>query len=124
MTVLVVILSIKCVYKRLTVRVLESATLLNLIVLSAGTLFKWKSTKSRLMLLIVSLGFAFAQFCVIIVWSLIKLCFSAGWRCRWKQNYDVIDENINDDIIHERIEDSELEPLITHTRSYAPKATY
>ena len=67
MTVLVVILSIKRVYKRLTVRVLESATLLNLTDLSAGTLYKWESTKLRSTLLIVSLGFAFAQFCVIIV---------------------------------------------------------
>ena len=124
---LVITLSVKTVYKHMTVRVLESATLLNLIVLSAGTLYKWESTKSRSMLLIVSIGITFAQFCVIVVWNLIKPRFSAGWRCRQKQTDDVmIDKNINDDIIHERIEDPELEPLITHARrNYdEPKATY
>ena len=83
-------------------------------ILSAGTLYKWESTKSKATLLEVSLGFSFAQFCVIVVWSLIKPCFSAGWRCRQKQTDDVIEENIDDDIIHERDEDAELEPLITH----------
>ena len=123
---LVITLSVKTVYKRMTVRVLESATLLNLIVLSAGTLYEWESTKSRSMLLIVSIGITFAQFCVIVVWSLIKPYFSAGWRCRQKQTDDVIDENSDDDIAHERIEDPELESLITHARRSinAPKATY
>ena len=123
---LVITLSVKTVYKRMTVRVLESATLLNLIVLSAGTLYEWESTKSRSMLLIVSIGITFAQFCIIVVWSLIKPCFSAGWRCRQKQTDDVIDENSDDDIAHERIQDPELEPLITHARRSinAPKATY
>ena len=106
--------SVKNVYKRMTVRVLESATLLNLIVLSAGTLYKWESTKSKATLLEVSLGFFFAQFCVIVVWSLIKPCFSAGWRCRQKQTDDVIDKNCDNDIIHERGEDVELKSLITH----------
>ena len=119
-------ISVKHVYKRMTVRVLESATLLNLIVWSAGTLYKWESTKSKATLLEVSLGFSFAQFCVVVVWSLIKPCFSAGWRCRQKQTDDVIDENSDDDIAHERIEDPELESLITHARRSinAPKATY
>ena len=119
-------ISVKHVYKRMTVRVLESATLLNLIVLSAGTLYKWESAKSKATLLEVSLGFSLAQFCVIVVWSLIKPCFSTGWRCRQKQTDDVIDENSDDDIAHERIEDPELESLITHARRSinAPKATY
>ena len=110
----------------MTVRVLESVTLLNLIVLSAGTLYKWEYTKSKTTLLEVSLGITFVQFCVIVVWSLIKPCFSAGWRHRQKQTNDVIDENIDEDITHERIEDPELEPLITHARSnhYASKSTY
>ena len=60
----------------------------------------------------VSIGINFAQFCVIVVWSLIKPCFSAGWRCRRNQGHDVIDD---DDIAHELIEDPELEPLINDT---------
>ena len=110
------LISIKNVYKRVDVRVLESATLLNLIILSAGTLYRWESTESRSKLLMVSIGITFAQFCVIVVWSLIKSRLNAGWRCRRNQGHDVIDEIINDDdIAHERIEDPELEPLINDT---------
>ena len=105
-------MSVKYVYKRMNVRVLESATLLNLIILSAGTLYRWKS---RSKLLLVSTGITFGQFCVIIVWSLIKPCLSVGWRCRRNQGHDTIDENIDDDITHERIQDPELEPLINYT---------
>ena len=108
-TCLFFFISIENVYKRVDVRVLENAILLNLIVLSAGTLYRWESTDSRSKLLIVSTGITFAQFCAIVVWSLIKPCLSAGWRCRRNQGNDIID---NDDIAHERIEDPELEPLI------------
>ena len=120
-------ISVKHLYKCMTVRVLESTTLLNLNILSAGTLYQWESIKSKTALLEVSIGTTFVQFCVIVVGSLIKSCFSAGWRCRQKQTDDVIDENIIDnDITHERIEDPELEPLIIHARSNydASKATY
>ena len=75
-------ISIKYVYKRMIIRLTESATLLNLIVLSAGTLYEWESTESKSKLLMVSIGITFAQFCAIVVWSLIKPCLSAGWRCR------------------------------------------
>ena len=109
-------ISIENVYKRMNVRVLESTVLVNIIVLSAGTLYWWESTESRSKLLMVSIGIAFAQFCVIVVWSLIKPCFSAGWKCRRNQGNDVIEEIIDDeDIVHERIKDPELEPLINFT---------
>jgi hypothetical protein len=115
MAILLFFISIKNVYKRINVRILESATLLNLIVLSAGTLYRWESTESRSKLIMVSIGITFAQFCVITAWSLIKPCFSAGWRCTRNQGHDVINEDIDDDITHERIEDPELEPLINDT---------
>ena len=113
MAFLLFFMSVKYVYKRMTVRLLESATLLNLIVLSART---WKSTNKKTILLEISIGITFAQFCVIVVLSLIKPYLSAGWRCRRNQGYDVINENTDDDITHERIEDPGLEPLI----NYAP----
>ena len=96
----------------MNVRIFESTTLLNLIILSAGTLYRWES---RSKLLLVSTGITFAQFCTIIVWSLIKPCLSAGWRCRRNQGHDAVDENIDYDIAHERIEDPEIEPLINYT---------
>ena len=109
-------ISIKNVYKQVNVRVLESFILLNLIVLSAGTLYRWESTELRSKLLMVSIGITFVQFCVIVVWSLIKPCLSAGWRCGRNQGNDIIDEIIDDDdIAHERIEDPELQPLINYT---------
>ena len=125
-TLLIFFISVNNVYKRMSVRVLESATLLNLIILSAGRLFQWESNESKTVLLSVSIGIAFAKFCVIVVWSLIKPCFRASLRCRQKQSYDVIDKSIDDDITHERIEDPELKPLITYAKSNfnVPKATY
>ena len=111
--------SVKYVYKRMTVRFFESATLLNLIALSAGTLYKWESAESKTILLEVSIGITFTQFCVIVVLSFIKACLSASWiqRCRRYQSDDIINEDIDNDITHERIEDPELEPLI----KYAPQ---
>ena len=105
-------ISIKNVYKRVDVRVLESSTLLNLIILSAGTLYRWESTDSKSKFLMVSIVISFVQFCIIVVWSLIKPCLSAGWRCRRNQGHGIIDD---DDIVHERFEDPELEPLINDT---------
>ena len=119
-TFLLFFTSIENVYKRVDVRVSESAILFNLIILSSGTLYRWESTGSRSKLLMVSTGITFAQFCIIVVWSLIKLRLSAGWRCGRNKSNDVIDEVIDvDDIAHvhthERIEDPELEPLINDT---------
>ena len=115
MAFLLFFMSIKYIYKRVNVRLVESATLLNLIILSSGTLYRWESTESRSELLTVSIRITFAQFCVIVVWSLIKSCLSAGWRCGRNQGNDIIDEISDDDITHERIEDPELEPLINFT---------
>ena len=114
MAFLLFYMSVKYVYKQMNVRLLESATLLNLIILTAGTLYKWKSAVVRMLLLEVSIGITFAQFCVIVVLSLIQPCLSAGWSCRRNQGYDVINESIDDDITHERIEDPELKPLINY----------
>ena len=110
MIVLLVIISVKNVYKKMKVRVLEGVIFMNLLILSAGTLYKWESTKSKTTMLAASIGLAFAQFCIIVAWSLIKVSYTicAGWKCRQSQTYDVVDE---DDFTHERIEDPELEAV-------------
>ena len=111
-SVLAIRSSVNNIYKRINVRIFEGATLLNLIVLSAGTLYNWEHTKSQMILLKLSIGISFAQFCIIAAWSLIKTCLSAGWRCRKKQTYDVTVDDMDDDlIVHERID--ELQPLIS-----------
>ena len=108
--VLVIIMSVKNVYKKMMVRVLEGAVLMNLFILSVGTLYKWESTKSKTTLLAVSIGFAFAQFCIIAMWNLIKVLytFCASLKCRQSHAYDIVDEG---DFTHERIEDPELEAV-------------
>ena len=120
MTILVIFMSVKNVYKRMYVRVLESAILMNLLILSTGTLYRWESTASRTILLNVSIGFVFTQFCVIIVWSLIKPCFGHNWKQR--QTYDAIDDS--EDIAHERIDDPEPAGLIVHPTNNAATITY
>ena len=117
-------MAIKNVYKQRNVRVLESTILLNLIVLSTGALYKWESNKSKMTLLEISIGIILAKFCVYVVWSLIRPCLGTirGYRQIVKQT----SENIDDVVIHERIDDPELKPLITLTgKSYdAIKTTY
>jgi hypothetical protein len=101
-------MSVKSIYRKRSVRVYESVTLMNLIVVSAGVLYKWEDIKSKISLLEVSIWFAFFQFCVIIAWCLIKPCFNTNW---WHKR-EMTCDGINEDITHERIEDPELDPLI------------
>ena len=106
--VLTIIASIKNVHKQMSVRVLEGAVYMNLLILSTGTLYKWESTTAKTTLLAVSIGFAFTQFCFIVVWSLIKNLCALYWKCRSSQTYTAFDE---DDFAHERIEDPGLEGM-------------
>jgi predicted outer membrane repeat protein len=108
MTVLVVGLSIKNVYKQMTMRALESIILLNLIVWSAGTLYKWESIESKMIIESVSIGIVFAQFWLIVVCNLIKLGSRINQKCARKKSpyaYHIILDN---EITHERIEDPDL----------------
>ena len=109
-------MSIISIYRKRNVRVSESITLINLIVISTGVLYKWEDIKSKTLLLEVSIWFAFVQFCVIIVWSLIKPCFNTNW---WHKR-----ETIYEEITHERIEDPELDPLIDLPRDSTTTVIY
>ena len=100
MTLLVVGLSIKNVYKRMSTRALESTILLNLIIWSAGTLYKWESIESKMILLTVSNGVVFAQFCLLVLYNLIRLSSQAGQRCvRQKSSYAyrILENDITDE---------------------------
>ena len=97
-------------------RVFESVTLMNLIVVSAGVLYKWEDIKSKTSLLEVSIWFAFVQFCIIIAWSLIKSCFNANWWHKQEMTYE--------EVTHERIEDPELDPLIDLPRDSTTTVIY
>ena len=107
MTLLVVGLSIKNVYKRMSTRALESTILLNLIIWSAGTLYKWESIESKMILLTVSNGIVLAQFCLIVMCNLIKIGFQAGQRCaRHKSSYAY--HILDNEFTHERVGDPNL----------------
>ena len=90
-------------------RALEGTILLNLIIWSAGpgTLYKWESVESRLMLQSVSIGIVFTQFCLLIVFNLIKLGSRVCRRCvRQKSSYAY--HILENEITHERTEDQDL----------------
>ena len=68
----------------------------------------------RMILLEVSIGITFAQFCVTVVFNLVKLYLSIRRRYRQNQGYNV-NKDTDDDITHERIEDPELKPIINNS---------
>ena len=108
MTTLVVFMSVKKVYKQMNVRMLENAVLMNLIILSAGALYKWESATSKMTLLDISIGVAIVQFSVVIVWSFIKQLVSINSGCKKHESYnEILDENI----VHEH-ECDHLNPTV------------
>ena len=82
------------VYKRKSVKILESLLLGNLIVLSGST----KLVNDRSIILVTSIGLAFVQFCGIVLWSLIKPCVE-----RNRQSYVNLEDTISSDFIHTRV---------------------
>ncbi len=63
------------VYKRNVITLLESSFYINLIILSAGMLYLQEVANNAVMqevLLTLSIGIAFIEFCAIIIWSLIS----------------------------------------------------
>ena len=121
--VLLLFTSVKHVYKHIIVRILETITLMNILVLSAGTLYTWELETSRMIVLEISIWISFAQFCVILLRSLVRPCYGAIQRCRQKQGYESVGDNLND-VVDERIEDPEPESLIVVPRNTTNKATY
>ena len=125
MAVLLLFTSVKHVHKHIIVRILEGITLINLLGLSVGTMHTWESITSRMIILEISILFSFAQFCAMVLWSLVRPCYGAICRCGQKQGYETLHEKL-DDIVDERIEDPEPESLIVIPRNTctSKKATY
>ena len=92
--VLVLLYTVCCrVYRRKSVKILESILLGNLIVLCGST----KLVTDRSIILVTSIGLAFIQFCGIVLWSLVKLCIKrSGW------NYVNLEETVSSEFIHTR----------------------
>ena len=89
-------------------KIFDSISFLNLIILSGVTLY---AEGKRTVYLEVSIGFAFVQFCVIVLLSLINVCFSTTAGCLKRDGYQMIDKE--SDINYERIEDPEIDAEMT-----------
>ena len=92
--VLLLLYTVCCrVYKRKSVKILESILLGNLIVLSGST----KLVTNRSVILVTSIGLAFIQFCGIVLWSLVEPCIKrSGW------NYVNLEDTVSSEFIHTR----------------------
>ena len=100
-------MSIKPVYKSKLVRLFESASVSNLLVLVSYTLYTG-GIYSGTTALQLSIGFAFVQFLLIILISAIKICFHNKNKCAQRRGYNLIDQDSSDDMFHERINDPDI----------------
>ena len=95
--------SIRPVYKSKLVRTLESISFLNLIILIGFTLY---TRGEETVFLEISIAFAFIQFTIIVIISLIKTIFNMRYKCMWRNGYYLIQQDVDssDEMVHERVE--------------------
>ena len=71
------------VYKRKSVLILESAFLMNLIILTGGAMYYRDSNSSeKATLICLSIGIAFIKFCGIVIWSILQAFPSRCLHCQ------------------------------------------
>ena len=101
-------MSVKPVYKSKIVRLFESASLSNLLVLITYTLYTGDKN-SGITALQISIGVAFVQFLLIILISAIKICYQNKCKCIQRKGYNLINQNSSDDdVVHERVNDPDI----------------
>ena len=102
-------MSIKPVYKSKLVRLFESASVSNLLVLISCTLYTGDVYHGTTALQL-SIGFAFVQFLLIILISVIKICYHNTYFnvCTQRRGYNLIDQDSSDDMFHERVNDPDI----------------
>ena len=110
MLLLLYVIFLGGVYKSRVVKIFDSVSFLNLIILSGVMLY---AGDKKTVYLEVSIGFSFVQFCTIVLLSLIKACCKTTAGCSKRSGYQVIDEA--SDINYERIEDPEIDAEMEHT---------
>ena len=98
-------MSIKPVYKSVLVRLFESASLSNLLILISYTLHTG-NTYSGTTALQISIGVAFIQFLLIILISTIKICYQSKYKR--KGGNLIIPDSSDDDMVHERVNDPDI----------------
>ena len=100
--------SITPVYRSALVRVLESLSILNLLMLVTYTLYETAvNGPSQSKALQLSTGLAFGQFIAIILISAVEICYHNKCKCIHTLRYRLISEDSppSNDIIHERLND-------------------
>ena len=101
-------MSVKPVYKSKIVRLFESASLSNLLVLVTYTLYTGDKNSGTTALQI-SIGVAFVQFLLIILISTIKICYQNKCKCIQRKGYNLINQDSSDDdMVHERVNDPDI----------------
>ena len=99
--------SITPVYKSKIVRLFESVSLSNLLLLVTYTLYTG-DTHSGTAALQISIGVAFIQFLLIIFISAIKICHYQN-KCIQRKGYNLINQDSSDDeMAHERVNDPDI----------------
>ena len=108
--------SIRHVYKSKLVRMLESTSLLNLIILIGFTLY---TRGGQTTFLEVSIAFAFIQFTFIIIISLIKIFFNVRQKCMGRNGYHLLNQDVDssDEMVHKRVEDPEIRDQLVCRRN-------
>jgi hypothetical protein len=97
-------LSIRNVYKSKLVRILEGTALLNLMILVGSTIY---TISKKTLFMEISIAFALMQFTVIIIISFSRCISKMSHKCINKNGYhQEIDSD--DNMFHERVEDSEI----------------
>ena len=88
-------MNFKQVYKRKSVLILESAFLINLIILTGGAMYynNDSNVSEKATLVCLSIGIAFIIFCGIVFWSILQ----AFPRCLRHQQHQAQYENIEPD---------------------------
>ena len=100
--VLLSYMSVRSVYKSKLVRTLESTSLLNLIILIGS--IKYTGVREAIFL-DISIAFAFIQFTVIVIISLIKIFFNMRYKCMRRKGYHLIHQEVDssEEMYHERV---------------------
>ena len=99
--VLLFYMSSRPVFKHKLIRHLESFSILNLIFLSS---FALQAGGSSTLVLELSIGFSLVQFVFIVIFSLIKTYYGISMcKCRLNNNYNALDQDLDDEIMHERV---------------------
>ena len=120
LAILLFYVSIKPVHRSKLVRILESFSILNLLMLVICTLYSTAINDLSLSIALqLSIRLAFVQFLVIVMISTVRICYRNKCKCSQKLGYRVISQDSipSDEVFHERVNDPGIKvDMIPHVR--------